>query len=323
MGITNLDELYLNGVPVIPGSTSAGLFTGNWYFVNETTGGDGNAGTADAPLATLSAALAKCNANNNDVVAFSGTIHLTSTLVWSKANVSLIGLCASLKRGKRARISVSGSTAFSPMVSVTAAGCTFANFGTFYGFASASNNVTPWQDTGGRNSYNLVEFMGFGDGTVTTGTANKTTSRAFVFNNSTGESTFRSCVFGVDTIQRGAANHTLEIAGGAPRLSFYDCDFEADLASGGTASSHVLIGSAGIDRYCDFINCRFLCSTKSSGSAMAQGFNVSASAGGWVNLDQCFVSGGITAIETTPSNSIQLNMAAPSASAGGKAVNNS
>ncbi len=320
MGITNLDQLYLQGVPVIPGSTSAGLFTGNWYFVNETTGGDGNPGTFDQPLATLSAALAKCNANNNDVVAFSGTIHLTSTLVWNKANVSLIGLCASIKRGKRARISVSGSTAFSPMVSVTAAGCTFSNFGTFYGFNSASNNITPWQDTGGRNAYNLVEFMGFGDSTVTTGTANKTTSRAFIFNNSVGESTFRSCVFGVDTVVRNAANYTLEIAGGAPRLTFYDCDFEADIGASGTASSHVLIGSAGIDRYVDFINCRFLNSIKSGASAMTQAFNVSGSAGGFVFLDQCTIV-GITKPETTASNSIYINNSAVSATAG-IAINN-
>lgn len=320
MGVTNLDQLYLNGVPVIPGSTSAGLFTGNWYFVNETTGGDGNAGTADAPLATLAAALAKCNANNNDVVAFSGTIHLTSTLVWNKANVSLIGLCASLKRGKRARLSA-GGTAFSPMVSVTAAGCTFANFGTFYGFDSATNNVTPWQDTGGRNSYNLVEFLGFGNGTATTGTANKTTSRAFVFNNSTGESTFRSCVFGVDTVVRNATNYTLEIAGGAPRMSFYDCDFEADLGASGAASCHLLVGSAGIDRYCNFINCRFMNSVKSSGTAMTGALNVSGSAGGFVMLDQCTLFGA-TDWEATASNSVVVNMAAPSAAAGGIAINN-
>lgn len=322
MGVTNLDALTLRTGPVLPNAGSP-VYTGNWYFVNETTGLDGNDGSAQYPFKTLSAALAKTTANQNDVVAFSGTIHLTSTLVWSKNQVHLIGMDAPLKRGKRARISVSGSTAFSPMVSVTASGCNFRAFGTFYGFASASDNVTPWQDTGGRNCYDLVEFMGFGDDTVTTGTANKTTSRAFVFNNSTGESTFRSCVFGVDTLQRGAANYTLEIAGGAPRLSFYDCDFEADIGSGGTAGSHVLIGASGIDRYADFIGCRFLSATKSGGSAMAQAFNVNASPGGWINLQDCFVSGGITAIETTPTNNIQLTMPASSGSAGGKAVNNS
>lgn len=319
MGVTNLDQLTLSTGPVLPGSY---LYTGNWYFVNETTGSDGNAGTADSPLQTLSGALAKCTANQNDVVAFQGTIHLTSQLVWSKNQVHLIGMCEPIRRGKRARISSSGSTAFSPMVSVTSSGCQFANFGTFYGFNSASNNAICWQDTGGRNSYDLVEFMGFGDGTASTGTSNITGARALKINNSTGESTFRNCVFGVDTIVRNATNYTIEIAGAAPRLNFENCEFEADLGSSGTASSHILIGSAGIDRYCTFSRCRFYCATKSSGSAMAQAFNVSGSAGGWVHLDQCFFSAGITKIETSASNSIDINMSAPSASAGGYAVNN-
>lgn len=320
MGTTNLDALSLGGVPVIPGVAGTPIYTGNWFFVDETNGGDGNSGAANAPLATLSAALAKCTAGNNDVVAFVGTIHLSASLVWNKAQTHLIGICAPIKRGKRARISVTGTTAFSPMVSVTAAGCNFRNFGTFYGFDSASNNVTPWQDTGGRNSYDNIEFLGFGNGTATTGTANKTTSRAFIFNNSTGESTFRSCVFGVDTVVRNATNYTLEIAGGAPRLSFYDCDFEADLGASGASSSHVLIGSAGIDRYCNFINCRFMDSTKSGGTTMTQCFNVSSSAGGFVFLDQCTIV-GITKPETTASNSIFINNSAVSATAG-IAINN-
>lgn len=322
MGVTNLDQLTLSTGPVLP-SPGGPVYTGRWIFVNGTTGADGNPGTVDQPVATLTAALSLATADKNDVIALTGTVRLTSTLIWNKNQVHLIGLCAPIKRGKRARISVTGSTAFAPLVSVTASGCNFRNFGTFYGFNSASNNNIAWQDTGGRNSYDLVEFLGFGDGTVTTGTSNITGSRAFKFNNSTGETTFRSCVFGVDTVQRNATNYTVEIAGGAPRITFYDCDFEALLGSSGTASSHVLIGSGGIDRYLDFISCNFLNSTKSTGSAMAQGFNVSGSSGGWVNLKDCFISGGITAIETSPSNSIQLTMAAPSGSAGGKAVNNS
>lgn len=322
MGITNLDALSLGGVPVIPGVAGTPIYNGNWYFVNETTGGDGNSGAANAPLATLSAALAKCVAGNNDVVAFQGTIHLTSSLLWNKNNTHLIGLCAPMKRGKRARISVTGSTAFNNLVLVSANGCNFRNFGTFYGFNDTLSvgAFDCWSDTGGRNSYDNVEFMGFGDGTASTGTANLTAARALKFNNSVGESTFRSCVFGVDTVVRNATNYTVEIAGGAPRLTFQDCDFEADLGSSGTASSHVLIGSAGIDRYCNFISCRFMDTTKSGGSTMAQAFNVSSSAGGFVFLDQCTIV-GITKPETTASNSIFINNSAVSATAG-IAINN-
>jgi hypothetical protein len=137
-------------------------------------------------------------------------------------------------------------------------------------------------------------------------------------NGSTGESTFRNCVFGVDTVQRGAANYTLEIAGGAPRLTFENCDFESDLAAGGSASSHVLIGADGIDRYCKFQNCTFISDTLSGGTAMAQAFNVNAAAGGVVMLDFC-TSFGVTAWETSASNSVFNNMIIPTANGtGGK-----
>lgn len=320
MGVTNLDAMTLSTGPVLPNG-SGPIYTGNWYFVNETTGSDGNEGSAGSPFATLSQALSKCTANQNDVVAFQGTIHLSATLAWSKNQVHLIGMCAPLKRGKRARISVTGSTAFAPLVSVTGSGCNFANFGTFYGFNSASNNNICWQDTGGRNSYDRVELLGFGDNTATTGTANITGARALKLNTSTGETTFRDCVFGVDTTTRNATNYTIEIAGGAPRLTFENCNFEALLGSSGAAACHVLIGAAGIDRYAIFNRCRFLNATKSTATAMTGALNVSSSAGGFVMLDQSTLF-GITDWEATASNCVVVNMSAPSASAGGIAINN-
>lgn len=322
MGITHLSGLEVAGVPTMGVAGVPGLYTGNWWFVNETTGSDGNTGASDNPFKTLNQALTMAQANNNDVVAFEGTIHLTSTLVWNKNQVHLIGMCAPLMKGKRARISVSGSTAFTPMVSVTASGCHFNRFGTFYGFNSSTNNVQPWADTGGRNCYDLVEFLGFGDGTATTGTANKTTSRSLTLNTSTGETTFRNCVFGEDTESRGAANYNIEIAGGAPRLTFENCDIYGLIAAGGTGGGFLLIGAAGIDRYVNFKNCRFISDTKSSGSTLTQAFNLNASIGGLVMLDQCTMV-GVTHIETAPTNQVFLTNAAPSIAAdAGIATNN-
>lgn len=321
MGITHLDQLTLNTGPVLPGG-GLPIYTGNWYFVNESVGSDGYEGTADRPFATLAYALTKTTANQNDVIAFSGTIHLTATLTWSKNQVHLVGMDAPMQRGKRARISVSGSTAFSPMIDVTASGCQLTNFGTFYGFNSASNNAICLRDTGGRNSYDNVEILGFGDNTVTTGTANRTAARAMLITGSTGEITMRNCVLGGDTLQRGAANYTLEIAGGAPRITLINCDFEADLAVGGTGGSHILIGASGIDRYLNLVNCRFINDTKSSGSAMTQLMHLDAAIGGLI-LWHNSVAVGVTHIETSPTNQIFLSNAAPSSTADtGIATNN-
>ncbi len=296
-----------------------GLYTGNWYFVNATTGHDSNPGTVLEPKATLQAAHDACTANNNDVVAFMGTVRLSTSLNWSKAQTHLIGMCAPIKRGKRARISVTGTTGFNKLVNVTASGCNFRNFGTFYGWIDSSTALLAWSDTGGRNSYDNVEFLGFGDATVTTGSSNLTGSRAFYMNTSTGESTFRSCVFGVDTTTRNATNYTTEFVGGAPRITFTDCDFEAYLGASGGSSSHVLIGASGIDRYMNFTNCRFMNSSGSGATTMTQCFNVSSSAGGMVLLNNC-TGFGFTHWETTASTRVLLDMGTVTAHDGGIAV---
>ena len=67
---------------------------------------------------------------------------------------------------------------------VTGAGCLFSNFQTFYGWPNTSAALINWEDDAGHSSYNGVEFLGFGDATVSTGSANLTGSRAFKFNTS-------------------------------------------------------------------------------------------------------------------------------------------
>ncbi len=316
MGVTHLDQLILSTGPVVPGQN---LYTGNWYFVNETTGSDGNPGTSDFPVKTLAQAQVLATANQNDVVAFQGTIHQTSSLVWAKNQVHLIGMCDPLQRGKRARISVSGSVGFNKLLDITASGCHFNNFGTFYGWSNTSAALIAVSDTGGRNCYDNVEILGFGDGTVSTGSSNLTGSRALLINTSTGENTFRNCTFGVDTTTRNATNYTVEIAGGAPRITFENCDFEAYIGSSGASSSHLLIGASGIDRYLNFKRCRFMNSTGSGATAMSQALNVSGSAGGMVLLDQC-TGFGFTHWETSASARVLLDMGTVTAHDGGIAV---
>lgn len=296
-GITSL------GIPTF-GTGILPPFPGKYFFVEEftTAGVSAGSGTAQNPYNTIEQALAQCTAGNNDVIFLTGTLHKTSSIVWSKNNTHLVGLCAPLKRGKRARVSVSGSTAFSYLFDVSASGCIFANFGTFYGFA-VTGSTTPicWRDTGGRNSYELVEILGFGDSTVTTGTANQTGARSLLLSGSTGECTFRSCVLGVDTISRGAANYNLEIAGGSPRNWFIDTAFEAMSAAGGAGGGWLLIGSAGIDRYLQFDGCQFMNAIGSTATAFTQGLNVSGSAGGIVMCDERTSFLGCTNIETSAS----------------------
>lgn len=339
MGI--ITQRFIPGPRLIDGSdlnnlvnqANAGPGSGPTYFVNETIGNDGggaypNAGTNPAqPLKTLDAALKLESAalagaglsgvGRNAVVAFWGTQHRTSSLVWNLPATHLVGLGAQQLRGKRARISVSGTVGFDKLVQVTAQGCEFANFGTFYGWPNTAGALLAWSDEAGRSDYENVEFMGFGDATGGTGSANLVGSRAFKFSGS-GETTWRRCVFGVDTADRGAANFTLEITNAAPRLTLEDSVFEARLGAAGGGASHLLIAAAGLDRYLDLVRCRF---HNFSTTAMAQALNVSVAAGGTVFMDQCTFGPGITAWQTAPTANVVMNMTAPGAG-GGKAIQN-
>lgn len=330
MGLPNSFTNFPGGITSlgIPTFGAGGLlpFIGNYIFVQEVAasilpfGTYGGLGTATQPYNTLEQALAAATSGNNDVIFLIGSVHPLTTIAWSKNNVHLVGLCDPIKRGKRARISVTGSTAYGPLVDVTGNGCMFANFGTFFGWAiTGSTSPICWRDTGGRNSYDNVEFMGFGDSTVTTGTANQTGARAFTLNTSTGETTWRNCVFGVDTIVRNATNTTLEIAGAAPRCTLENCDFEADLGASGASSTHLLIGSGGIDRYLNISHCRFMNSIGSGATAMTQCLSVSGSAGGIVLLDRS-TGYGFTNWETSASARVYANSPLVTAQDSGIAV---
>ena len=321
--------------PYLVGQTGAPIYgvsgmppmSGNYFWVDETNGSDGNTGGPQDPFATLTQAHSTCVDGNNDVVFLTGTIHQTATLAWSKNNTHLVGLCSPVRRGKRARISVKGTTAFTPLVSVTASGCIFRNLGTFYGFDSASNNAVCWSAAGQRCHHDNVEFLGFGDGTATTGTSNKTGSRAIVVGQAGGggENTFDRCVFGADTEARGATNYTLEFLSGSgtPRNYFHDCDFEALLSAGGAAACHLFTAaSSSIDRYQMFEQCRFHNAVNSTGTTMTALALLAASSGGYIMLQRC-TAAGITDIEATAAtNQIFIDGGPPVTTTTGLAVRN-
>lgn len=260
---------------------------GNSWFVNEATGKDGNAGNAQLPFASLSAAINAASANNNDVVYLQGTAHQTGTLNWNKNGVSLVGL-SSPSDNARARISASGSAVFSPLVNVTAQGCSFVNLGTFHGFNDASAQVC-WAEAGGRNFYSNVQFLGGGNATAAAQAGMRSLTVA-----GAGENLFVGCTIGLDTVVRAtAANASLELLTGSPRNTFRNSIFQA-LCSLAT-DVHVLVGAGGIDRYCIFDNCSFINAVDSSGTSLNAALSVNASAGGSV-LVQGGMSVGAAAI---------------------------
>lgn len=265
-------------------------FGGNYYWVDESNGSDGNTGGAQDPFATLTQALTVCRSGNNDVVFVTGTIHVTATVAWSKDKTHLIGLTAPSNNG-RARISSSGSAVFTPMVNVTAQGCRFENFGTFYGYADASAQIC-WAEAGGRNYYKNVQFFGGGNATAAAQAGMRSLTIA-----GSGENLFEDCTIGLDTIVRATnANASLEFLAATPRNVLRRCVFQSLVSAAGDV--HVTVGAGGIDRYAYLDECAFMNAVESTGTTMSAAITANAAAGGAIVLRNP-VSLGATAIATT------------------------
>jgi len=259
-------------------------FTGNYFWVDETNGSDGNTGGPQDPFATLSQALSKCTANNNDVVFLTGSVHPTSQVAWSKNKTHLIGLSPP-SQNSRARIAVANTAAttgaISPFVNVTAQGCVFQNIEGFAGINQATTQVT-WNEAGGSNYYKNCNFIQTGNATASA----QAGSRALTITTE-GENLFEDCTIGGDTLVRATnANATLELKSGTPRNVFKRCVFQ----SWGTVAGNtqVLAGSGGMDRYALFEQCTFHNFGTSQTVAIT---NSGGSPAGNIVLNNCIVVG--------------------------------
>ena len=280
------------GMPLY-GMSNTPPFSGNFFYVDESAGSDGNTGGPQDPLATLTQALSLCTTGNNDVVFLKGTVHVTATVAWSKSKTHLIGLAPELDSQARARISQTGSTTFTPLVNVTGSECIFRNIGAFHGFNNASTQIC-WAEAGGRNQYFNCNFLGMADATAAAQAGGRSLT---VGAGGNGENTFHNCTIGLDTVTRSAANASLEFLAGSPRNVFRNCIFPALTSS--ASALMVTIGADGIDRWVLFDGCSFINCIESTGTAMSAAIIANAAAGGAVLLTPTTISLGSTAIATT------------------------
>lgn len=268
-------------------------FTGNYFWVDAANGSDGNNGGPQDPFATLTQAHAACLSGNNDVVFFSGTVHLTATLAWSKNQTHLVGLCAP-SNSNRSRISSTGATPFSPLVNVTGFGCRFINVGAFHGgFTSPTGSQVCWNEGasgGGRNYYNHCQFYGGGDTTA----AALAGMRSLTITSS-DENVFEDCTIGLDTIIRATnANASMEIIGGSARTRMLRCLFQSLISD--VADVHIKALAGAMDRYLLLEQCALINVVDSTSSTMSAAITNAASAS--IILNNC-ISLGATAIATT------------------------
>ena len=314
MTLTNFSNgLSSFGVPVLPnipfGKNS------KVYFVDPVNGSDGNKGKSSTkPLKTLLKAHDLCTAGNNDVVylisngATSGTARQDAILVWSKNATHLIGVCAP-GGNPRARISNTSGVEFTPMITWSADGCVCANISAYQGYddASAQNCIAI---TGQRNYFANSRFSGMGQATA----GDQAGSRSMTLSGD-GENIFESCIIGLDTVPRSAASAELELLSASNRNIFKNCIFEtyADSAD----ALFVKVASGGMDRYCEFFNCRFL---NTGTSTITAAMELNASAGGKVILSGTSFVEGATDWSAADSALIRLMTPAAVAATSGLSV---
>lgn len=330
------------GIPMLGGIGGIPMM-GTPYFCDPANGSDGNDGTSpDSAVATLYRAHALMTAGQNDVCyligngAASGSARLSTalaqsidstvtagTLVWSKNACHLIGVTAPTGVAQRARIAPPSGTytvttfGSANFVTVSAAGCIFANISLFNGFSTGGANQICWTDSGGRNYYWNVNFGGMGD----SGSAADAGSRSLKITGTTGENTFVSCEVGLDTVTRSAANASLEFAGGTPRNTFIGCNFPFQ-TSAATPLGIIVSAAAGIDRWQKFDRCTFINNVQSTSTTMSGLSTLAASAGGLILMKDATLV-GITEFGTdaTSRGQVYVDGGAPTAGSTGIAVN--
>jgi hypothetical protein len=257
MGISAFDVVQANAF-----IGSQFLTQGKQFFVKPSTGSDGASGRSPrAALKTLAAALAKCTANQNDVVWFMGegnasaacTDYQSATLAWNKDLVHLIGVQSGVSISPRSRLAFAASyNTASNLFTLSANGCLIANMSFFAGVAG-TNPTGCFKVTGSRNRIARCHLAGIG------ATTNDIAGAYSVKLDGAQENEFDHCTVGLFTTARGAAlNAEILFDTAAKENLFENCRIVSQVSH---ASNHVLVEVAdatGIDAFNYFENCKFL-----------------------------------------------------------------
>lgn len=241
------------------------LTQGKQFFVKPYSGQDCNSGLSPKrALKTLTAALAKCTANQNDVVwfmaegnALARCTHFVTTagaaaLDWNKDLVHLIGINAGQAVSQRARVEFESTFATAAnLFTLSANGCLIKDMHFFAGVADV-NPTGCMQVTGERNHLVNCHIAGIGH-------ANNDIAGAYSLKLTGSENFFERCTIGLDTIARGtAANSGLLMDSAATRNKFDNCLFIAWVEH---ATNHVhvrLADATSVDRWLWFKDCCFM-----------------------------------------------------------------
>jgi hypothetical protein len=288
------------------------MFTnGKPWFVKPGTsagGSDGFTGdAADQPFATLSYAQSVASADKNDVVymiassntAANTTDAQTTTLLWAKDAVHLIGINAGQAISQRSRIGVASTAtgaSVAPLMTVSANNCRIENIQVISELASA-DAIGSVLVSGQRNHFVNCHFAG-------AATTTQDVAGAYSLKVTGSENLFDDCTIGLDTITRATATYEMYMSGGATRNIFRNCRI---ITYAGHNTMTWLTTATTLDRFTLFENCIFINASNSAATTMNQGFGIGHT-GGSIILKNCTLLGA-TASETAASGYVWYDAA--------------
>lgn len=294
---------------------------GKIFHVRPATGSDsGNDGfSPDQALKTLKEALSRATAGQNDIIllyaesntAANTTDYQASTLTWNKDLVHLIGVNSGSYISQRSRIAFTSTYATaSNLFTLSANDCYIANIAFWAGVASV-NPTGCVNITGQRNKLYNCHIAGMGH-------ASMDIAGAYSLQISGGaENLIEDCVIGQDTVTLGASvNAVVYFAAGATRNLFRRCRFS--MYTNHATNCQFLRAAAGsMDRWQEFVDCKWLNAIASGSTTLTQAFTVVAGgspAGGVILSGTCaFV--GCTDINATDAGNVYANVYSGTANA--------
>jgi hypothetical protein len=315
-GVSSFGVTLLGSIPNVFGSTGQG----NVYWVNPSTGSDGNDGlSTDSAFATIEKAYAL--AVSGDTIALStNTSHtLSASLDVTKSRINFIGVDffgRFLQQGAKVQVT-SGANAY--VIKDTGVRNSFVNIK----FIQSSTDATA-----------LTVFQGGGEGTLfqncsfTFGVANnldETTASEFVAG--TDSATFINCTFGSDTLLTSAARTVflIDIVNTTEFKSnqLHNCTFSIS-SSSSTATFVKLAATTDILFSNLFKECTFYASVDSAGGAALgiASFTGTGTNKGTIAYDRCsFFNVTDVATATSGGNAAtQIVAAVPTAGTAGIGV---
>jgi len=294
---------------------SLGINVGKIYYLDPTNGADSNDGQSyDKAFKTLTYGYSVLRDGYNDVLVYmAGTtgVTLSAQLDWAKSYAHLIGFCAPVGVGKRARIFQLSTATGIDLLKVSGSGCVWKNIYAFHGVADATSKIC-LTVTGQRNYFENCHFAGIGNATMSVA------GSASVKINGGAENVFKGCQIGVDTATRDADATELWLDGAATRNVFEDCQLYGYAGAAGYATV-TLEDATAIDRYLMFKNCLFFTDSVNQTIAQTSVFNIKAGiVQGKIILKDCMAfTDGAAEWDSNNRGIIYNNAVAAAASAAG------